>query len=68
MAAVAVAAVTVLAACGAGGPAKPGTPYMTPSTTPVPTPPPVAPHGGVNLHVLVVTDGTPPVQALRRRS
>src|SRR6202041_2659596 len=66
MAAVAVAAVAALAACGAGGPAKPGTPYVTPSTTPVPTPPPppVPPHGGVTLDVLVVTDGTPPVQAL----
>ena len=64
MAAVAVAGVTVLAACGAGGPAKPGTPYVTSSPTAVPTPPPVASHGGVNLDVLVVTDGTPPVQAI----
>ena len=64
MAAVAVAGVIVLAACGAGGSAKPGTPYVTPPPTQVPTPPPVAPHGGVNLDVLVVTDGTLRVQAL----
>ncbi len=29
--------------------------------------PPVAPHGGVNLNVLVVTDGTPPVDAIRQQ-
>jgi hypothetical protein len=64
MAAAAVAGVTALAACSGSGPAQPGTQYVTSSPTSVPTPPPVAPHGGVNLDVLVVTDGTPPVQAI----
>ena len=54
----------MLAACSGSGSAKPATQYVTPSPTPVPTPPPVSPHGGVNLDVLVVTDGTSPVQAL----
>ncbi|MGB6576415.1 MAG: hypothetical protein WBF34_00720 [Streptosporangiaceae bacterium] len=40
---------------------------MTASPTSVPTPPPVGPHRGVNLNVLVVTDGTPPVEAIRQQ-
>ena len=45
-------------------PGKPETHYVTASPTSVPTPPAVAPHGGVDLDVLVVTDGTPPVEAI----
>jgi hypothetical protein len=54
----------LVAACSQAGPVKPGTQYVTASPTSVPTPPPVAPHGGVDLDVLVVTDGTPPVEAV----
>jgi hypothetical protein len=60
-----LAAVTApLAACHTGGPDQPAVHYVTSSPTSVPTPPPVPPHGGVNLDVLVVTDGTPPVTAI----
>jgi hypothetical protein len=62
--AAAVAGSTALAACSGSGSAKPGTQYGTSSATSAPTPPTVGPHGGVNLDVLVVTDGTPPVQAV----
>jgi hypothetical protein len=63
--AAALTGVTVsLAACSKGPSAKPETHYVTASPTSVPTPPPVPPHGGVNLDVLVVSDGTPPVQAI----
>src|ERR1700722_12634024 len=54
----------LLAACSQGGSAKPESHYVTASPTSVPTPPPVPQHGGVNLNVLVVTDGTPPVEAI----
>lgn len=66
--AAALASLTMLAAaCSKAGPAEPGTHYVTASPTSVPTPPPVPPHGGVNLDVLVVTDGTPPVEAIRQQ-
>ena len=65
MSAALLAGITALvAACSQAGPAKPETRYVTASPTSVPTPPPVAPHGGVDLNVLVVTDGTPPVEAI----
>ncbi len=53
-----------LAACSKGPSAKPETRYVTASPTSFPTPPTVPPHGGVNLDVLVVSDGTPPVKAI----
>ena len=55
-----------VAACSADGPAAPET-YVTASPTSVPTPPPVPPHGGVNLDVLVVTDGASSVEAIGRQ-
>ena len=54
-----------VAACSADGPAAAET-YVTASPTSVPTPPPVPPHGGVNLDVLVVTDGASSVEAIGR--
>ena len=58
-------ATALLAACSSNSPpAKPPTNYVTASPTSVPTPPPVGPHGGVDLNVLVITDGTPSVQAI----
>jgi hypothetical protein len=59
-----LAGTALVAACSQDGPAKPETHYVTASPTSVPTPPAVAPHGGVDLDVLVVTDGTPPVAAI----
>jgi hypothetical protein len=60
-----LAGITALvAACSQAGSARPETHYVTASPTSVPTPPPVPQHGGVNLNVLVVTDGTPPVEAI----
>ena len=53
-----------LAACSKGPSDTPESHYVTASPTSVPTPPPVPPHGGVNLNVLVVSDGTPPVAAI----
>ena len=32
-----------------------------------PASPPAGPHGGVDLNVLVVTDGTPSVEAIRQQ-
>jgi hypothetical protein len=52
---------------GCNGPAVPQAHYVTASPTSVPTPPPVPPHGGVDLDVLVVTDGTAPVEAIERQ-
>jgi hypothetical protein len=57
----------LVAACDGGTLAQPQTHYVTASPTSVPTPPPVGPHRGVNLNVLVVTDGTPPVEAIRQQ-
>ena len=63
--AAALTGITVsLAACSKGPSAKPETNYVTASPTSVPTPPLVPPHGGVNLDVLVLSDGTPPVKAI----
>ena len=55
-----------VAACSADGPPAAET-YVTASPTSVPTPPPVPPHGGVNLDVLVVTDGASSVEAIGRQ-
>ncbi len=55
-----------VAACSPDGLAAPET-YVTASPTSVPTPPPVPPHGGVNLDVLVVTDGGSSVEAIGRQ-
>jgi hypothetical protein len=66
----ALAAATTVAVVAAGCSAKApavaplARHYVTSSPTAVPTPPPVGSHGGVELNVLVVTDGTPPVQAI----
>jgi hypothetical protein len=60
--------VTLAAACSqAPPPAKPkphrvAAPLSTPATAP-----PVGPHGGVDLNVLVVTDGTGAVEAIRQQ-
>jgi hypothetical protein len=67
LAAVLAGVITLVAACSQAGPAKPGTHYVTASPTSVPTPPPVAPHGGVDLDLLVVTVGTSPVGAIGRQ-
>jgi hypothetical protein len=52
------------AACSQAAPAKPKLHHVArPASAPA-TAPPVGPHGGVNLDVLVVTDGTPAIQAI----
>ncbi len=63
-------AVAVLAAaCGQGTPrpASAAQPGQTAAPPAVPAPSPAAPHGGVNLNVLVVTDGTPPAEAISQQ-
>lgn len=69
--AVAVAALTLLVqACGGGSPHPRGTRSAS-AAAPAPqakireVAPPVGPHGGVSLNVLLLTDGTPSVGALR---
>lgn len=52
----------VAGGCQGAAPAKPAAHKAA-----VPTAAPVGPHGGVNLNVLVVTDGTPPVEAVRQQ-
>ena len=64
MLAAVLAGTALVAACSQDAPGKPETHYVTASPTSVPTPPAVAPHGGVDVDVLVVTDGTPPVEAV----
>jgi hypothetical protein len=59
--------VTLAAACSQAPPPKPkphrvAAPLSTPATAP-----PVGPHGGVDLNVLVVTDGTGAVEAIRQQ-
>jgi hypothetical protein len=52
----------------AGTPAPSQTAPSQTATSPVTAAPsPAAPHGGVNLNVLVVTDGTPAVEAIRQQ-
>lgn len=68
----ALAATTLLAACTGGGPslsrpaASPATRAATSRPAVQQTVRPAGPHGGVDLNVLVVTDGTPPVEAIRQ--
>jgi hypothetical protein len=59
-------AVVALATACSQGAAKPATHHMAAPPTAPATVPPVPPHGGVNLNVLVVTDGTPPVESIRQ--
>jgi hypothetical protein len=57
----------VAAACAQATPAKAKPAHTSaPAATPA-TAPPVGPHGGVNLNVLVVTDGTSAVEAIRQQ-
>jgi hypothetical protein len=61
------AVVGLAAACGPAASVKPKVSQRPPSptaATAAPTAPPVGPHGGVDLNVLVVTDGTPAVGAI----
>jgi hypothetical protein len=64
--------VAVLAtACDQGAPRKastgqPSHAAASPAAA-APAPSPAAPHGGVDLNVLVVTDGTPAVEAIRQQ-
>jgi hypothetical protein len=64
--ALALGVVAVAVAACAQAPAKPASHAIAPAT-PAATAPPVGPHGGVNLNVLVVTDGTPAVEAIRQQ-
>jgi hypothetical protein len=68
VAVVAVAVAALAAACsGSPSPRPSSSPTAAPSAAAPPTAPPVGPHGGVNLNVLVVTDGTPAVEAIRQQ-
>ena len=69
IAAAAAAAVSGLAAACGQAPARPAaaTRPVTPSAATRPAAPPVGPHGGVDLTVLVLTDGTPAVEAIRQQ-
>lgn len=64
----AVALLALVAACSRATPARPEPQRVPPSVTATPTAsptaPPVGPHGGIDLNVLVVTDGTAAVQAI----
>ncbi len=62
-----LAAVAALAAACDQGAAKPRVHHAAAPLTSAPTAPPVGPHGGVDLNVLVVTDGTPAVEAIRQQ-
>ena len=63
----AVAAVVALAtACSQAAPPKPKPHPAAPVSTPA-TAPPVGPHGGVDLNMLVVTDGTGAVEAIHQQ-
>jgi hypothetical protein len=56
------------AACDQGAPARPArTQHPTASASTRPVARPAGPHGGVDLKVLVVTDGTPAVTAIRQQ-
>jgi hypothetical protein len=59
---VVTAVAALVAACSGGGPSKPRVHYVTSSPTTTPTPPAIPAHGGVDLNVLVVTDGSTAVQ------
>ncbi len=67
LAAAAAAVVALATACSQAAPPKPKPhPAAAPISTPA-TAPPVGPHGGVDLNVLVVTDGTGAVEAIRQQ-
>jgi hypothetical protein len=67
LAAAATAVVALATACSQAAPPKPKPhPVAAPISTPA-TAPPVGPHGGVDLNVLVVTDGTGAVEAIRQQ-
>ena len=66
-AAVLAAALAALAAACDHAAAKPSVPHVVAPFSAAPTAPPVGPHGGVDLNVLVVTDGTPPVEAIHQQ-
>jgi hypothetical protein len=67
LASLAVAVALIAAACAQAPTVKPQAHHTAaPKATPV-TAPPVGPHGGVNLNVLVVTDGTGAVEAIRQQ-
>ena len=62
-----LAALAALAtACSAAG-AKPMADHAAAPLSAAPAAPPAGPHGGVDLNVLVVTDGTPSVEAIRQQ-
>lgn len=66
--AAALAAVAALAAaCDQAAAVKPRVHHAAAAASAAATAPPVGPHGGVNLKVLVVTDGTPAVEAIRQQ-
>ena len=54
-----VVALTALAAACSSAGAKPTADHVAAPFSTAPAAPPAAPHGGVHLNVLVVTDGTP---------
>jgi len=62
-----LAAVVALAAACDQAAAKSKEQHVAAPFTPAPTAPPVGPHGGVDLNVLVVTDGTPAVEAISQQ-
>lgn len=67
MAAAVLTALALAAACDQAAPGQSGTPSSPPSPQASKPFKPAGPHGGVNLKVLVVTDGTPAVEAIRSR-
>jgi hypothetical protein len=60
------AVAAVAAACSSAG-AKPRADHVAAPFSAAPAAPPAGPHGGVDLNVLVVTDGTPSVEAIRQQ-
>ena len=67
LAAALTAVAMVAAACSQASAQGPPTVKITPPPTPAKTAPTVAPHGGVNLNVLVVTDGSSAVEAVNQQ-
>jgi len=67
LAAVAVAVALIAAACAQAPAVKPQAHHVAAPKATLATAPPVGPHGGVNLNVLVVTDGTGAVEAIRQQ-
>ena len=66
--AAALAAVAALVAgCDQAATSTPPTHRVSTASSAPPAAPPVGPHGGVDLNVLVLTDGTPAVEAIRQQ-